>query len=294
MGTFRKASRANAKLRVALLGGHDSGKTLSALRMARGLVGPEASIGIVETEAAGDQATRSEFYADRYDFATSPIAPPFRPETGIQRIEEAGRAGIAALIIDSLSDFWVGVGGLLADAKGSKQRSFFNGDGKERQTRLMDAIARYPGHVFATIRLGERYVVEDGERGGAPSSRRVTLSPAQSADFGYWFNAIFEIGEDHRARMVNGKVPIFRIGQAFQIGEEHGQQLAAWLAGGASEYVPRGDVGTALMSLQHVGLSEAEAKAALPGFPDHVTPQALQAARDLYAQRNKARKQANG
>jgi len=59
MITFRPAIRGSAKLLVGLYSESGCGKTLSALLLARGFVGPNGTIGMIETESG-----RGEAYAD--------------------------------------------------------------------------------------------------------------------------------------------------------------------------------------------------------------------------------------
>ena len=60
MSNFKKATKKQAKLRLALFGVSGSGKTYSALRLAKGLGG---SIAVIDTE--NHTACK---YSDRFDF----------------------------------------------------------------------------------------------------------------------------------------------------------------------------------------------------------------------------------
>ena len=73
--TFRKAIREQTSILLALAGSSGSGKTFSALRIARGLVGPTGRVAMIDTEAA-----RALHYADRFDFDHGDLKPPFSPE----------------------------------------------------------------------------------------------------------------------------------------------------------------------------------------------------------------------
>ena len=50
MFVIEKADRAKSKVCVALAGDSGSGKTLSSIRLARGLVGEKGRIGYIDTE----------------------------------------------------------------------------------------------------------------------------------------------------------------------------------------------------------------------------------------------------
>jgi AAA domain len=106
---FAPARRQGVGLFVGVAGGTGSGKTYSALRLARGIAGPDGKIAAIDTEAR-----RMSHYADQFNFDVTDMAPPFRPERFAQAAEDAERAGYAVLVIDSFSLEWTGEGGVLA------------------------------------------------------------------------------------------------------------------------------------------------------------------------------------
>lgn len=106
--TFAPAKREGVGLFVGVAGGTGSGKTFSALRIAKGIAGPNGKIAAIDTEAR-----RMSHYADYFKFDVSDMAPPFRPERFAQAAEDAERAGYSVLVIDSFSLEWVGEGGVL-------------------------------------------------------------------------------------------------------------------------------------------------------------------------------------
>lgn len=106
--TFAPAKREGVGLFVGVAGGTGSGKTFSALRIAKGIAGPKGRIAAIDTEAR-----RMSHYADHFQFDVSDMAPPFRPERFAQAAEDAERAGYSVLVIDSFSLEWVGEGGVL-------------------------------------------------------------------------------------------------------------------------------------------------------------------------------------
>lgn len=105
---FTQAKRQGVGLFVGVAGGTGSGKTFSALRIARGIAGPTGKIAAIDTEAR-----RMSHYSDRFKFDVADLAPPFRPERFAQAAEDAERAGYAVLIIDSMTHEWAGEGGVL-------------------------------------------------------------------------------------------------------------------------------------------------------------------------------------
>jgi energy-coupling factor transporter ATP-binding protein EcfA2 len=91
---------------VAIAGPTGSGKTESALRLARGYVGPKGKFLIVDTEEK-----RALYKRDRYQpWDWMDLQPPFTPQNYIGALEAA--KGYDAVIVDSGSHEYSGPGGM--------------------------------------------------------------------------------------------------------------------------------------------------------------------------------------
>lgn len=115
--TFAPAVRDRVSLLIALAGASGSGKTLSALRIARGLAGGDDSkIAVIDTEAGRARhyavASGEKPSADRFGFAHGDLRPPFTPEAYSDAIKAADEGGYEVIVIDSCSHEWEGEGGL--------------------------------------------------------------------------------------------------------------------------------------------------------------------------------------
>ena len=120
---IKKAVRKGAHIVVALSGESGSGKTYSAIRLARGLVGPEGKIGVIDTEQK-----RASLYADIYGgFDVIDLDPPYSPERYKEAIKTFKEAGYNAVIIDSMSHEWESDGGVIWMADNQ-----FTSSGKKR------------------------------------------------------------------------------------------------------------------------------------------------------------------
>lgn len=114
---FAPAVRDRVSLLIALAGASGGGKTLSALKVARGLAGGDDSkVAVVDTEAG-----RAKHYAvapgeqpgpDRFAFQHGDLHPPFSPDAYAEAIAAADAAGFEVIMIDSCSHEWEGEGGL--------------------------------------------------------------------------------------------------------------------------------------------------------------------------------------
>lgn len=105
--TFRQAIRSGTSVLVAFAGGTGSGKTYSALRFARGLVGPKAPIAFIDTESG-----RALHYADEFEFDHYAMPAPFTATAYEEAIRAAAAARYGAVIVDSWSHTWAGEGGV--------------------------------------------------------------------------------------------------------------------------------------------------------------------------------------
>jgi hypothetical protein len=93
---------------IGLAGASSSGKSFSALRLARGLAG-EKPFAAIDTESG-----RLLHYADRFQpWEYTPIGAPFRPAKYLEAINAADAKGYPVILVDSMSHEWDGSGGLL-------------------------------------------------------------------------------------------------------------------------------------------------------------------------------------
>lgn len=107
------ANRKSAKLLIQLFGGPRSGKTRTALNLARGIAGPTGKIGVLDTESG-----RAHLYDDKVPggYFVGELTPPFTPDRYRQSIEQFVEFGADVLVIDSFSHVWQGPGGVLEAA----------------------------------------------------------------------------------------------------------------------------------------------------------------------------------
>ena len=106
---IKKAVRKGAHIVVALSGESGCGKTYSAIRLARGLVGEQGKIGVIDTEQK-----RASLYADIYGgFDVIDLEPPYSPERYKEAIKTFKDAGYNAVVIDSMSHEWESEGGVI-------------------------------------------------------------------------------------------------------------------------------------------------------------------------------------
>src|SRR5678815_381527 len=89
-----RATRKKSKLRLNLSGPAGSGKTYSALLMAKGLIGSWDKIAVIDTENGS-----ASLYSHLGDFNTIDLQPPYTPERYNEAIDACISGGIECIII---------------------------------------------------------------------------------------------------------------------------------------------------------------------------------------------------
>ena len=232
--SFRKATREKVFLKLAITGPSGSGKTYSALRMARGLVGPTGKIALIDTENGS-----ASLYADRFDFDTLDIAPPFENDKFVQGIDAAVAAGYQAIIIDSASHFWEGILDYKSqlDSRGGNSYTNWKTAG-DKFSGIIKAVLQSPVHIICCMRSKMDYVQEKDER-GKTTVRKVGLAPIMRDGIEYEFTTVFDVALDHRVSVSKDRSGLF-VDKIFQVTEDTGKLLEEWrLSGGEPAYKPK-------------------------------------------------------
>lgn len=214
---------------TAFWGESDSGKTFSALRYARGLVGPKGRIVGIDTENK-----RMKTYAGMFGgFGHIDLQPPFRAERYTAAVDAAIQSGANAIIIDSASHVWVGEGGVLEQADKSKNRGLGKWAAKGPYTRMVFKMLRSPVHMIFCLRAKDHYV----QKGSGNNAEIVHMGqiPLFGKGFVYEMGVALHMESGTRKPMDPIKAPdpikdIIKPGEF--ITEEHGRKIAEWLAGG--------------------------------------------------------------
>lgn len=229
--TFKKAVRQRVKARIGICGPAGSGKTMSALRLAFGIVGSNGKIAVLDTENES-----ASLYAHLGDYDTDVIKPPFTVDKYINGIREAERNGYDLLIIDSLSHAWAGTGGILeyvdAKADAAKGNKFAGWrEATPRHNSLVDAMLQSPMHIIATMRSKTEYILVEDEK-GKKVPKKVGMAPVQREGMDYEFTLVFDVDQErHMATASKDRTELFD--DFFgKLTEEHGKTIRQWLDSG--------------------------------------------------------------
>ncbi|MDE2096535.1 MAG: ATP-binding protein [Patescibacteria group bacterium] len=241
---FRPAQRTNAKPLIGLYSESGCGKTYSALLLARGFVGQNGKIGMIETESG-----RGEAYADPKEYPeiggyqVLPLHGDFSPSTYGKAIEAAEKEKFDALIIDSASHEWEGAGGVLSmaaanEAGGSKGQLIWQKPKIEHQRQFMLRFMQSSiPLVILCMRAKYPMVQVTGQGGKKEWVRSTTLEPKQSDDILFEMFVHGWIDTDHKFHRTKSTAkalePVFLDNEA--ITSETGRKLSAWAQGGGSD-----------------------------------------------------------
>jgi nucleoside-triphosphatase THEP1 len=228
MSGFRRATKAQAKLRLGLVGPAGSGKTMTANRIAHGLGG---KVAVIDTE----RGSASLYAGERgLEFDVLELET-YEVEKFIDAIKQAEEAGYDVLIIDSLSHAWAGKGGILEFVDNAAKRSgggSFSGwrDATPRHNQLVDAILGAKMHVICTLRSKVEHVIE--QVNGRTQVRKVGLQPVQRDGLEYEFTVVGDINQEHELIVTKTRADWLKDKIIREAGEDLGKQLAAWLSDG--------------------------------------------------------------
>lgn len=232
---FAPAKREEVSLLIALAGASGSGKTYSALRLAKG-ISPDGKIMFIDTEAR-----RGLHYAEQFQFLHADMRPPFAPARFIEGIQAAEAAGAEVVIIDSFSHEHDGIGGLIdwADrlaADGVKSPGNWK-EPKSAHKKLMNALLQCRATIIFCLRADEK--IEILRENGKTVVRPLGWMPICEKRFMFEMTASFTLTPDRPG------IPHFDLPHKLQkqhraffpegvaISEDSGAALAEWARGGS-------------------------------------------------------------
>jgi hypothetical protein len=175
---FRPAVRENVPLLLGVAGGTGSGKTYSALRLARGLAG-DKPFAVIDTENG-----RALHYADEFTFEHGNLDAPFRPDRYAEAIAAADAAGYPVIVVDSASHEHAGDGGLLDWHEEEYQR--LGGRDAVKMTawikpkmahrKFVTKLLQVRAHVILCFRAEEKIDIVKGDDGKTKIVKKATLT----------------------------------------------------------------------------------------------------------------------
>lgn len=225
-----------SKVLIGIAGVSGSGKTYTALQIARGMVKKPSEIGFLDTENK-----RGSLYADILDgpFMIGDLYPPFSPSRYIQAIKEFQDHGVKVLVIDSVSHEFEGTGGCDDIANAPKadgtERKVANWIGAKREhKKFMNTLLQCNMNIIVCLRAREKTDFKDPTK---PVS--LGIQPIQEKNFMFEMTASL-LMENEGKKQTFLKLPFF-LKDAFvadsngYLGEKTGKAIIKWLETGEKE-----------------------------------------------------------
>ena len=141
---IKPATRQGVKPLVGFYGKSGSGKTMSALLLARGLAGPKGRVCLIDTENG-----RGSIFADLIPggYSVMDVDAPFSPNRYQQAIATAEKSA-DVVVVDSMSHEWSGEGGVLDWAEAELEK-MGGGDNNKMRSWIKPKM----GHKLMVQRL---------------------------------------------------------------------------------------------------------------------------------------------
>jgi hypothetical protein len=223
---LQQAERKQAKIKLGLQSPSGAGKTYSALLLAYGLINDWSKIAVIDTENHS-----ADLYAHLGNYQVLALEQPFTPERYMEAIEICEKAGMEAIIIDSISHEWESTGGIL-DIHGAMMGNSFTNWSKvtPRHNAFIQKILQSNSHIIATIRSKQDYVLS--EKNGKMVPEKIGLKGVTREGLDYEFTLVFELDLKHQATATKDRTGLFMDKPSFMISSDTGQLILNWCRSG--------------------------------------------------------------
>lgn len=218
----RQAVRPALKARCLLSGAPGAGKTRSALIVATTLA-EGGSILVIDTEKESALT-----YADDFEFDHLKWTPPYDPRDLGKTLLDAGES-YDAVIVDSMSHFWRGEGGVIDIANGR-----FTGwaDARPAHGDLVEGVLGTDAHVVLCVRA--KVAHEQVQEGGRWVVKKLGMQSITDDELEYEINVAVAMDMDHSMTISKSRTTEVPVGRTFTAG--HAEDFAVlyrdWLKGG--------------------------------------------------------------
>lgn len=205
---FAPATREQAKARIALEGPSGSGKTYTALTLGTAMAD---RVALIDTERGSASKYALGSRGDGFTFDTLQMTK-FDPRDLVGALAAAGQAGYGCVIVDSLSHFWMGQGGMLELVDNIGRRSGSGGnwggwkEAKPHERAMVDALLAYPGHVIVTMRTKSEWVVQENDR-GKKEPKKIGLKAEQRDGIEFEFDLVGDMDQENTLVVTKSRCP---------------------------------------------------------------------------------------
>lgn len=216
---LQTAQRKRAKIKMGLQGPSGSGKSFSALQIAKGLCSNWESVAVIDTENGS-----SELYSHLGPYQVLQLTAPFSPESYIEAITVCEKAGIEVVIIDSITHEWE----TLLDHHASMQGNSFANWSKitPRHNAFVQKILQSPLHIICTLRTKQDYILN--EKNGKMIPEKVGLKSVQRDGFDYELTVMFDLDIKNNAIASKDRTGLFFGKPECKLSEKTGETIRNW------------------------------------------------------------------
>ncbi|WDC92854.1 AAA family ATPase (plasmid) [Latilactobacillus curvatus] len=240
------AKREKIKIPILVTGASGSGKTVSSLLIAKGIVEkmyPDLpsedqwlKIAVIDTEH-----NRAKYYADSEiggsqvgEFLHADFKPPYNASELSIGISQLKEKGVEVIILDSLTHMWSGDGGIQNQVDNLNKHSSKNsmlawGKVKPEIEKLFKLITDSSVFMICTARSKAGYDMEKNEAGKVIPVK-IGLKPEIRDGWEYEFAINFNINQDHSAEAIKDNTNMFN--DFGVINEESGHRIYEWSSQG--------------------------------------------------------------
>lgn len=216
---LKQSQRQQVPIKLALKGASGTGKSMSALLLAKGLCNGDLSkVAVIDTENS------IELYSHIGSFNVLNLPAPFSPEKYIQAIEVCEKAGMAVIVLDSISHCWH----YLLQLHGAMLGNSFTNWNKisPLQNAFVQKIQQSPCHIICTMRSKQDYLIQT--QNGKTTIEKIGLKAIQREEIEYEFSTVLDIDMNHQAKATKDRTGLFMDKPEFVITENTGNQILEW------------------------------------------------------------------
>ena len=172
----------------------------------------------------------SHLYSHLGNYNVLGLSEPFSPERYVEAIETCEKAGMKAIIIDSISPEWESSGGILEIHSNMAGNSFTNWNRvTPRHNAFVQKMLQSPCHLIATIRSKQDYVLTD--KNGKMVPEKVGLKGVTRDGMDYEFTLVLDLDIKHQATASKDRTGLFTNPLPFMITEQTGSKIRVWCQG---------------------------------------------------------------
>lgn len=218
---IKKAVRESVWIKWLLEGASGSGKSYSALAVAKGILEKCGGAGICMINS---EASRGVYYASKYDYDIIDLEAPYSATKYIEAIDAAIDAGYKVIIIDSITQEWTWLNEYHDSLGGNSFQAWARC--KPIHKRFMDKILTCPAHVICTARGKQEYSIE--EKNGKKEVIKLGVGADQSKQLSYEFTISLFLNEAHYWQVDKDNTGVFEGAPSGILTEADGIKVYEW------------------------------------------------------------------